>query len=570
MMQNLSRRSRCSWRFNDDSVKFAYVVRSYSAVCYDYIRKVLPLPSRTLLSRKFGPVQKTLERNLARPECLDEIILGYFDRFPLSSNKEWLQCSLSIDAFSINILQKQNKPVIEGQPVSAIDGEAEVQVMQCDGSEEEDAADEACTNMFLIVLNPFRWELPSVILSVFPWKNGHADPAIVTILLDIVQKLKSYNINVRVIASDGDSGYACLHKPLYKVWAAKRKRDFFRIFNLLSQTGNFSVTIVDRTFNIGAYPVADPLHALKTARSRLLWHVVYLTPTVSISTGELEWPHEKWFTDRTQLGKMNDFYAISMFSPETFIRCCQNRWFSMALYVWPWLALIMVIRLPFLSLDCRKSLLHSSFLMFQHFLNEMTDGAFKETDIQIRYRKGCLGVTFFETWYLTRVIHLILALYGELLEGGHHLRLAAFGSHVNENMIGRIRVSCHGNHKADVIMRAISKCEVRRLLQWELGIEHTVRGRDNTGGTKLNAKTPADMEGLDFASLTTAIIQKALKDGKPEDVYGECQMITSFLSKVVERGKEAYHVYPPNNAANSGIMARLIRFASNEHGPGDE
>ena len=60
MMQNLSRRSRCSWRFNDDSVKFAYVVRSYSAVCYDYIRKVLPLPSRTLLSRKFGLFKKPL------------------------------------------------------------------------------------------------------------------------------------------------------------------------------------------------------------------------------------------------------------------------------------------------------------------------------------------------------------------------------------------------------------------------------------------------------------------------------------------------------------------------------
>ena len=173
--------------------------------------------------------------------------------------------------------------------------------------------------------------------------------------------------------------------------------------------------------------------------------------------------------------------------------------------------------------------------------DEMLDGQFKDTDIYIRYKKGCNGVTFFDTSYLIRVIHLVFALYGELLDGGYHLRLSAFGSHVAENMIGKIRISCHGNHKFEVIMRVVSRSEVRRLLQWELGIEHTVRGRDNTGGTKLEAGIPTDLDGLDFADLGHTIVQ-ALREGAdpPNDAF---QQIALFCSKVLDRQRKVYHIY---------------------------
>ena len=566
MSRNLCRSSRYGWRYNEETLKFAYIVRSYSAVCYEWMRKVLPLPSRVTLSQKFGLAEKTLQANLGNPEKFDDVLLGYFDRVPASCTADWMQCSLCIDAFSMTVFQKNrtDKPeIIEND--ASVTGGVEVDVAQVvidDEEEQLDMQDEACTNMFIIVLNPFRWEIPPVPLAVFPWQNGHANNDIVEILLIMVEKLKLYNINVRAIASDGDSGYACLHKALHSVWEQKRKKDFFRIFNLLSATVAFQVTLGDFDFKVSAYPVADPLHALKIARSRFLDHPVYLTPTVSVSSDSVKWITDRWFLDHTQLARMSDFYAISMFSPETFIRCCEKGSMVFAMYIWPWTALLMVIRVPFLSLNCRISPLHSSFVFFQYFLNEMLDGQFKDTDIYIRYKKGCNGVTFFDTSYLIRVIHLVFALYGELLDGGHHLRLSAFGSHVAENMIGKIRVSCHGNHKFEVIMRVVSRSEVRRLLQWELGIEHTVRGRDNTGGTKLEAGIPADLDGLDFASLAHAMLY-ALHEGvdPPHEAFQE---IARFCSKVLERQKEVYPVYLPNGAANSGIIARLIKFAATD------
>ena len=582
MRENLSRESRWGWRYNEETIKFAYVVMSYSAICYEWIRKILPLPSRNTLARKFGAVEKALQTKLSRPSDFDDILLGYFDRVPLSCTTEWMQCSLSIDAFSMTVLQKHANG--EHRRIEHLDeilrGDVEIEVQKCqtdeiyneeeeEEEEEEEVAERqiekrpgTCNNMFIVVLNPFRWELPSVALSVFPWKSGHADSSIVTILLEIVEKLKMYNIHVRVIASDGDSGYACLHKALQGVWDRKRKKDFFRIVNLLATTSSFGLRLGANVFKVSAYPVVDPLHTLKIARSRFLDHIVYLTPSIFLSSDNYRWMDEKWFRDRTQLARMSDFYAISMFSPETFIRSCDKGAFELAIYLWPWTALLLVIRVPFLSRDCRTALLHSCFVLLQYFLNEMLDGAFERKGIYARYRKGCKGVTFFEPGYLVRVIHLVLALYSELLDGGYHLRLAAFGSHVNENMIGRIRVSCHGNHRFEVIMRAVAKSEVRRLLQWELGVDHTVRGRDNVGGTKLGAHAAPELDGLDFASLASEMRQGLEKGMSPSgDVF---RQICCFLSAILERKNEISRVYLPNSAANSGIMARLIRFSSRD------
>ena len=119
----------------------------------------------------------------------------------------------------------------------------------------------------------------------------------------------------------------------------KKEKGLFRIFNLLSATVAFQVTLGDFDFKVSAYPVADPLHALKIARSRFLDHPVYLTPTVSVSSDSVKWITDRWFLDHTQLARMSDFYAISMFSPDTFIRCCEEGSLNFAMYVWPWTAL---------------------------------------------------------------------------------------------------------------------------------------------------------------------------------------------------------------------------------------
>ena len=566
---NLAKKNRRGWRYANATLKFAYILRSYSNVCYEYLRKVFPLPSRQLLARNYRAVERELEATYQNYELFENLVTAYFDRHPLSHESERLQCSLSIDAFSMTVFQRQANGDaasvrINGAMDKAFSGKIEVETEQIINDDEEDGQDpnRPCNSIFLIVLNPFRWDMPSVVLGALPWRNGHADANIVAILVQIIKKMKMYNIDVRVIASDGDSGYSCLHNAVYSEWNTKRKEDFFAIFNLLATTSSFKVPIGTNVFRIRAFLVADPLHACKIARSRFLDHAVYLTPVVEISSQRYDWlASHKWYCDRTQLARMSDYYALSMFSPEMIIDCCKEGAYELAIYMWPWTALLLVIRVPFITIDCRLSLLHASFPMFQFFPNENLDETFKGTGIKMRYKKGSKGITFFETSYLLRVIHLIFALYEELLNGGQKLRLASFGSHINGNIIGRIRVSCFGNSAFHVIMRVLAKTEMRRVMQWDLGIDHTVRGRDNVGGTKLDAHGTPDLEGLDFANVTQSMIE-ALTNGNPKMSAGAFEALTQFLAKVVTRKREQFQVYPSNDTANSGIMARLIRFVT--------
>ena len=160
---------------------------------------------------------------------------------------------------------------------------------------------------------------------------------------------------------------------------------------------------------------------------------------------------------------------------------------------------------------------------------------------------------------MLRVLHLILGIYGELLNGAHKLRLSCFESHITENIIGRIRIACHGNPTMDVVMRAMAKAEMMRILQSELGVVPIIRARDNAGGTKLDAGIVCNEDGIDFARISDMLIE-ALKSCNVDTAKEALGYLSGFLHSVHERRSEIFHLYLPNAAANSGIMARLLRF----------
>ena len=90
MQENLSRESRWGWRDNEETIKFVHVVMSYSAICLEWIRKILPLPSRSTLARKFRAVEKALQIKLSRPADFVDILLGYVDLVPSSCTAGWI------------------------------------------------------------------------------------------------------------------------------------------------------------------------------------------------------------------------------------------------------------------------------------------------------------------------------------------------------------------------------------------------------------------------------------------------------------------------------------------------
>ena len=87
MLHNLSARRR---RYDPAVIKFGYILRSYSAACYDYMRKVLPLPSRQVITARFKGVERRLTRSYELPGDLDYVMASYFDRHPLQDIAERL------------------------------------------------------------------------------------------------------------------------------------------------------------------------------------------------------------------------------------------------------------------------------------------------------------------------------------------------------------------------------------------------------------------------------------------------------------------------------------------------
>ena len=567
--QNLQRK-KTGRRYPQAVIDFCYILSRYSMVAYNVLRSVLPLPSRQTLSNKYRRLEQNLMSMYENEGLTHELLMRYFDRAPMCSECEEIQCTIAVDAFSINLFSSQVKQLREisntleyenKQSVNQILNEVEAEMSQTD---EEQERVRLFNNCFLVMLIPFRWDRPPLTISVFPAESGSVNASIIRRIFRIIDVCSKFNIRVRAISSDRDPGYSCIHKPVSKLWYLKRNESFEDILEVFQRIRNLKFKLKDgkELLRLNAIPIADPLHAAKIARSRVLDKRVFLCPTSLLSVSAKDFAvfeEEDWFSDQRRIARMSDYHAIEMFSPRVLRRLISDGGYPAAIYMWGWTALMMVIRVPFFSIETRLSLLLSSFHMFRMFLNQSLDNKFDGTNVYTRFQDGCDGVTFYETQYLTRVIHLIFAIYIELSTDGRMLRLSAFGTHANENAIGRARVSAGGTNNYDVFQRHFAKCEICRHLEHALGIIKLTRTRDTIGGTKLDVHRMEPIVDLDISEHTRELVN-AFTEQEFDKCEEALQRIAGFLDKVLPRWNEVPRVYLPNKAANSGIIARLLCF----------
>ena len=112
MTANLGRHLR-GRRYTSEVVDFSYVISRYSMAAYDVLRHVLPLPSRQTISCKFKALEKQLMSMYENEELCHALMTRYFERVPMSGENEEIQCTLAVDAFSINIFSTHGKSLRE-------------------------------------------------------------------------------------------------------------------------------------------------------------------------------------------------------------------------------------------------------------------------------------------------------------------------------------------------------------------------------------------------------------------------------------------------------------------------
>ena len=574
LQENANTKYRNRWRFEKATVDIGYIVSRYSQRAYNMMRQVLPFPSRQTLSSRFSEQERILCEAFQDTDQAHILIEHYLDRAPFDSEGEELQCCLAIDAFSINVFKAYDRCIKEvlrelkdEQQEDLIDAleQAGTGATEPGGTQQENEqteSDAIFNNCFIVVLIPFRWTRPHLVLSLFPAESGSANEGVIERIFRLISICSEYRIKIRTIATDGDPGYSGLHSVVSAKWLPDRHKSFEKILEHFQRVKNIPFRLSNGCIEkLHAIPIADPLHALKIARSRVLRRRVFLTRTSSVSGKDFQaFSSESWYRDTSQIGRMMDYHALMMFSPKVAKHMILEKNYSGFMYVWGWTCLTLVLRIPCLSLETRQALLIACFHVFVTLLNKVLDDEFKGTKVYVRFREGAEGVTFFETYYLVRIIHTIFALHIELSNDGKQLRMSAFGTHANENLIGRARVGAAGINSFPVFLRHFARIELTRLLEHIHGISTIIRTRDNIGGTKLDLHEVEQLHALDVGSDTEKFI-RAFLDNDELAMEANLVPLCRFINEVIDREGEEFALYEPNKAANAGIMARLINFS---------
>ena len=158
-----------------------------------------------------------------------------------------------------------------------------------------------------------------------------------------------------------------------------------------------------------------------------------------------------------------------------------------------------------------------------------------------------------------------LTVFGVVLRfGADNVRLDALGTHLVENAIGIAR-STSNDPRYERILTCYAHNVLRKTLGAVLGVTLHVPVRVNSGGCKVDPDYRSDIELIAkpsdwrvddilqlFRGLTNSETAPALKD--------DALLFISELKKIFPQLD--MHEYKVNEAANSTIMARLIKFSA--------
>ena len=233
-----------------------------------------------------------------------------------------------------------------------------------------------------------------------------------------------------------------------------------------------------------------------------------------------------------------------------------------------------------MRLDFRMQLLETVHLLFQQIYDEIlahitrAKSTVKEAEeeeelhedagerVVQRPTQDCRLVTFAELVALELIICTIVSYASALQTHPASLRTDALGTHQVEQKIGQAR---HGmDNRWTRILSSITQSLMRSLILDVDGMDmHSVR-RLKVAGCSLDGTGDFYIEGFD-QSLVARVMTHAVSEAArvADDFQESFQLVLSWLQIIADvmdaRGQEIGKIWMPNPAANSGIMARLMK-----------
>ena len=582
-------------RYSDRLMRFAYCLVTYSPCAYKFARQSLPLPSRSQVYVRFGGSVAQMKQSLTNIDEVYRLVEDFGLKRDNAPPK--LVCALGVDAFAFRLFLRQTAPTwqlraqLSPQQIHAISSLLEdktlLRMFQDRHIAEEvyegwpdpdDPTDPisqemvnqlfaSYTHCFIYVLLPLNCEVPCLVVHLEPAPNGAANQKTSDILQQLIDKCALYNIDVPYIAADGDRGWNTKFTAVFDIM---QKLPYINISSF-----SMDVYIECRARNLQV-PITDPLHYVKSARSRYIDREIAVTtadPDCQTNCCKAEQVLSVGLAlmDKTQIGKMRDFYPLEIFTMSNVLRLLEEEMYADAYYFVPHTLLLLIIRIPFFTMSFRMKLLEAAYLLFAEVYADVSSHTSSSTEdptdtstpnITQRHTRHSDMVTFAESCSLKRILCTLVALGSAFQIHPENLRTDSLGTHIVEQKIGQGRAD--GDARWEKVLSRFSRNSLRTVLMELDHIEINAPGRLKTAGCRVGADADWDLPEFNEVLFCRVFVHSLTEAGRVEDGFAESleavkTWIAAIADVVKERAHEIGKVWMPNPAANSSIMARLLQ-----------
>lgn len=445
-----------SRRYLEETKIFAFGILTRSLKAYEFLRKVIPLPSTVTLHKHYNGQVKKQIINIVDPSKINKKLLLFARNHGLSQDNKMEAC-LAVDAFAGAVVQQN-------------DSNKQTKLEK---------------HVFIYLLCPLDSRIKPLIVHMHPSSSGNADTNVDSMIVDIITCSRRNNIEVKYVATDGDKHYSYLFQRQISSFEFPSELTIENCVNMI-------LPFAGHTY------IGDPLHLLKNARTRVIFNTIVVNPFKPCTTFDI-------FTiadliklkpkllDRSPLAKMRDSLPLQMFNFSNSLKLLK---YSQEGFVYFFVYALLVESLfnTEINITTRCFLLETllrilCFIYIQFLTNPLP------TNATHKRSQNCKNVTFITVEKLERLIPSVRALLIECRSENQYVGLYRIGTHVCENKIGNIRSICNGDDRIRTIFKNTAKYSLMKEKTSSL-FNDVQKTRINQGGVDLQYTGDCDLRIL--------------------------------------------------------------------------
>ena len=522
-------------RYGEKFWMFSFVLYCLGSKLYCYLRSVFPFPSKSSLLRRYeSRIYDMIEQLEKGYNGIERICMFFKRKYEIH---EHIDAIIGIDAISIE--PDLNFPGTIESPIN---------------------------NIFMLYLMPISVKYKSIPVMLIPHSKGNADNYIKETISNAIKYLRYNGFNIKYKATDGDSGYNEWNKSTISKWWKTYLK------NGIEESLCFVKCEEE-------WPIADMLHIFKNARSRIINGrvSVRIDGKNSFDARDLESILHLGdaLLDNSPKGKMKDFYCIEIFRMDNFFTLMNQKYYSAALYILPYILWGEVIRNPSYTPQLRLDLLTLVLDIFAYFKSQI-----KDLNNGVTQYKTKNSIQYFASeTCLDRSLNTILAIIYEMRIRSDDIALDRFGTHILECSFGRVRLLCQNKHTRKQVFKSFYRLELLDEFTHDLELPIAIRNRVNVGGVKLTGsikeKIYVQRPNIDnhcFIKGMQVLIEKQvdrfspIDNGTYEEASNDVDVFVDWMMKMnsawLEEGEPLEKVCKGSPVSNHGILDRLIAFGS--------